>query len=78
MTTTFDVFAGRAWPVDEDSDTVHLVGRFPSLVEANRAFSHVRFLRLPPWHGRLRWRGDAPFDGMIVQIEREPDLPLAG
>lgn len=77
MNADIDVFAGRAWPVEEDSDGARLVGRFQSLVEAHRAFSSVRFVRLPAWHGRLRWRGTAPFGGMIVQIEREAGLPLA-
>lgn len=77
----FKVFAGRAWPIDEDSDSLRLVAQFRSLAEARRAFSSVQFVPLPPRGGILRWRGWAPQLGMIIQIERaganEPALPLA-
>ncbi len=69
MAAEWAVFAGPAWPLDAESPGTHLVGLFPSAREAYHAFDHVSFLRLPFRHGRLRWRGTAPFGAAIVQIE---------
>jgi hypothetical protein len=64
------VFAGPAWPADQDSPETHLVGLFPTLMTALQAFGHVAFRPLPLRSGRSRWRGSAPFGATIVQIER--------
>ena len=69
MAGEWAVFAGPAWARDSDSPVAHLVGLFPSVREAYHAFDRVSFLRLPVRHGRLRWRGTAPFGAAIVQIE---------
>ena len=64
------VFAGRAWPLEQDSPEPHLVGLFGCLLEARKAFAHVIFRQLPVRHGRSRWRGSAPFGATILQIEQ--------
>ena len=69
MTAEWAVFAGPAWPPDQDCPETHLVGLFSSLREAYEAFAHVAFVQLRLRHGRLRWRGAAPFGATIVQIE---------
>ena len=69
MTAEWAVFAGPAWPPEQDSPEAHLVGLFSSLREAYEAFAHVSFVRLQLRRGRLRWRGAAPFGAAIVQIE---------
>ena len=70
MITAFIAYAGKPWPVEQDSDVLRQVGRFCSLDEAQRAFRPVAFTHLPTLHGRLRWRGMSPQCGLIVQIER--------
>lgn len=70
MSPEFEVYAGRAWPVDEETDSLRHVAHFHSLAAARRAFSSVDFVSIPALDGRLRWRGWAPQAGMIVQIER--------
>jgi len=70
MSTTFIAYAGKPWPVQQDSDVLRQVGRFCSLGEAQRAFRPVAFTHLPTFNGRLRWRGMSPQYGLIVQIER--------
>jgi len=69
MAEEWAVFAGPAWPPDQDSPIAHLVGLFPSVMEAHQAFDHVAFIPLPVRQGRLRWRGTAPFGAAIVQVE---------
>lgn len=70
MTSPFIAYAGKPWPVEQDSDALRQVGLFGSLDEAQRAFRSVAFRSLPTLHGRLRWRGSSPQYGLIVQIER--------
>ncbi len=70
MSLDFIAYAGRPWPVDQDSDTLRRVGRFDTLTEACRAFGSIEFVQLPTLAGRLRWRGWSPQAGLIVQIER--------
>ena len=70
MSTSFIAYAGKPWPVEQDSDVLRQVGRFCTLDEAQRAFRPVAFTNLPTLHGRLRWRGMSPQYGLIVQIER--------
>ncbi|HSN43668.1 MAG TPA: hypothetical protein VLR88_06390 [Propionibacteriaceae bacterium] len=65
----FVVFAGRPWPTDQDCRAARLVAVFASFEDAQKAFSHVTFRRLPALDGRERWRGSAPFGDDIVQIE---------
>jgi len=70
LSTSFIAYAGKPWPVEQDSDVLRQVGRFCSLEEAQRAFRPVSFTHLPTLHGRMRWRGMSPQYGLIVQIER--------
>ncbi len=70
MNLDFIAYAGRPWPVDQDSDALRLVGQFSSLTEACLAFGSIDFVQLPAFGGRLRWRGWSPQAGLIVQIER--------
>ena len=70
MSERWAVFAGPAWRSDQDSPDAHLVGLFPSLRNAQAAFARMIFRQLPIRHGRLRWRGTAPFGAAIVQIEQ--------
>ena len=70
MSTPFIAYAGKPWPVEQDSDVLRQVGRFNTLGEAQRAFRSVAFAPLPSLHGRLRWRGSSPQCGLIIQIER--------
>ncbi len=81
MSLDFIAYAGKPWPIDEPSDALRRVGRFDSLTEACRAFGSIEFILLPPFAGRMRWRGWSPQSGLIVQIERpllsEPRLRVA-
>lgn len=70
MNTDFIVYAGKPWPVEEDSDVLRQVGRFCTMDEVQRAYRSVAFRSIPTLHGRLRWRGASPQCGLIVQIER--------
>ena len=70
MTSPFIAYAGKPWPVEQDSNVLRQVGRFVTLDEAQRAFRSVAFRSLPTLHGRMRWRGSSPQCGLIVQIER--------
>ena len=70
MTSPFIAYAGKPWPVEQDSNVLRQVGRFGTLDEAQRAFRSVAFRSLPTLHGRMRWRGSSPQYGLIVQIER--------
>jgi hypothetical protein len=70
MTSSFIAYAGRPWPVEQDSNVLRQVGRFCTLDEAQRAFRSVAFRSLPSLNGRMRWRGSSPQYGLIVQIER--------
>jgi hypothetical protein len=70
VSTPFIAYAGKPWPVEQDSDVLRQVGRFCTLDEAQRAFRPVSFTNLPTLHGRMRWRGMSPQYGLIVQIER--------
>jgi hypothetical protein len=70
MSLNFIAYAGRPWPIDQDSDALRRVGRFDSLSEACTAFGSIDFVQLPAYAGRLRWRGWSPQPGLIVQIER--------
>ncbi|MDO5285562.1 MAG: hypothetical protein Q4G45_01900 [Actinomycetia bacterium] len=76
MLNVYVVYAGRPWPVDQESDVLRQVGRFSSLDEALSAFSGVEFHRLPVRDGRLRWRGWSPQSGLIIQIERPVSVQL--
>jgi hypothetical protein len=70
MSAPFIAYAGKPWPVEQESDVLRQVGRFCSLEEAQRAFRPVAFTHLPTLNGRMRWRGMSPQFGLIVQIER--------
>ena len=70
MTSPFIAYAGKPWPVEQDSNVLRQVGRFGTMDEAQRAFRSVAFRSLPTLHGRMRWRGSSPQYGLIVQIER--------
>lgn len=69
----YKAFAGRPWAVAEASEAAHFVGGFPSFDEAQKAFCAIRFTELPNRSGHRRWRGCAPSDGMIVQLEADLD-----
>lgn len=70
MSLDFIAYAGRPWPIDQESAALRRVGRFESMTEACNAFGSVDFVQLPTLEGQLRWRGWSPEPGMIVQIER--------
>jgi hypothetical protein len=70
MSAPFIAYAGKPWPVEQESDVLRQVGRFCSLEEAQRAFRPVAFTHLPTLNGLMRWRGMSPQFGLIVQIER--------